>query len=578
MTTPHRTRRPAGRRHQRSSSLWISSRIPTITGAGVLIAVAIVLTGWLIDFLPFKTLFITQIRVKPNNAVALGASALALLLLSSSSSPGTFRKIVVQCLSIVVMAIGSLTLAQYGFSVDLGIDNLITGLMGYGVVNGRMAAITAGELTLMGAGLLLWDTETRKGFPVAQPIMIGVATIALMALLGYAYGGIPTVHVGSGIQIAIPTAVSLVALSIGVLSLSADRGWMSALLSNKSGGVLARRMLPFLFIVPACLGALRQIGTNFGGYSPATLTSLTAVLTMLAFALVTARAADALNLVDQRRDEIERDRAALARQKRIVLVNQHAKSKEDARALSQEQLKAKDEVLSHVSHELRTPLTAAHQFVAILLDGIAGDLKEEQREYLEIVLRNLKQLQAMIGDLLDTARARGGKLTVDAYPLEVLGLVNDLFRILRSPAAEKGITLDLVQFEVPVVWADATRVCQILTNLIENAIKFADGGAIIVSASADQSDPGFVRISVSDRGPGIPPQSTERIFERLFQIDAELDSGRKGLGLGLYICRELAARMGGRLWVESRLGYGSTFFLTLPVFAGQKASPHLKVI
>ena len=159
---------------------------------------------------------------------------------------------------------------------------------------------------------------------MAQPIMIGIATIALMALLGYAYGGIPTIGVGNGIQIAIPTAVSLFALSIGILSLRADRGWMSGLLSNRSGGVLTRRMLPFVFIVPLCLGALRLIAPNFGGFSAATVTSVIAVLTMLAFAAVTARAAAALNEVDQRRDEIEMERAALARQKRTALVSQHA--------------------------------------------------------------------------------------------------------------------------------------------------------------------------------------------------------------------------------------------------------------
>ena len=246
--------------------------------------------------------------------------------------------------------------------------------------------------------------------------------------------------------------------------------------------------------------------------------------------------------------------------------------------LSQQQLQAKDQVLSHVSHELRTPLTAAHQFVTILLDGIAGELGEEQREYLEIVLRNLKQLQAMIGDLLDTTRARGGKLTIDSYPLEPFAIVDDLIRILRSPAAEKNITLEVVRTDAPIVWADSARLRQILTNLLDNALKFMGTGTISVSIGTHPEHPGFVCFKVADNGPGIPANSTERIFERLYQIGEDVDSRRKGLGLGLYICRELAARMGGKLWVESELGHGATFLLTLPIYDGQESVRQIQTV
>lgn len=240
--------------------------------------------------------------------------------------------------------------------------------------------------------------------------------------------------------------------------------------------------------------------------------------------------------------------------------------------LSQQQLQAKDQVLSHVSHELRTPLTAAHQFVTIVLDGLAGELAHEQREYLEIVLRNLKQLQAMIGDLLDTTRVRGGKLTIDCYPLEPFAIVDDLIRILRSPASEKNITLEVVRSDAPMVWADSARLRQILTNLLDNALKFMGTGTVKISAGMHPDHPGFVCFTVADTGPGIPADSTDKIFERLYQTSEDVDSRRKGLGLGLYICRELASRMGGKLWVESELGNGATFLLTLPIYDGQESA------
>jgi signal transduction histidine kinase len=231
-----------------------------------------------------------------------------------------------------------------------------------------------------------------------------------------------------------------------------------------------------------------------------------------------------------------------------------------------EQLQLKDQLLSNVSHELRTPLTAAHQFVAILLEGIAGPVNDRQKEYLEIAQRNLKQLSRMIGDLLDTARGESGKLSIDIGRVRIDDLVAETVRAAGSRATERGVELVLeAAAPVPEVLADAGRVRQVVTNLLDNALKFTpSGGRVTVSVTAGTDD-GFVRVSVEDTGKGISAEAQERLFQRLYQADTDDDSSRRGLGLGLYISREIVNRQGGRIWAESEVGRGSAFHFTLPL-------------
>jgi signal transduction histidine kinase len=237
--------------------------------------------------------------------------------------------------------------------------------------------------------------------------------------------------------------------------------------------------------------------------------------------------------------------------------------------IRQDQMRFKDEFLSHVSHELRSPLTAIKQFTNILLGGLAGELNKEQREYQQIVLRNIRQLQSMIDDLLEVTRLETGKLTVEPERLSVLMAVTDSFNTLEGSARGKRITLSYdLPPNLPSAYADQTRVRQILIILLDNAIKFTpEGGSVTIRAGVYEKDPRFVLMEVSDTGVGISTEITEEIFERLYQVSERTEASRKGLGLGLYICKELVMRQGGRIWATRRRPKGSTFSFTLPVFS-----------
>jgi phosphoserine phosphatase RsbU/P len=234
-----------------------------------------------------------------------------------------------------------------------------------------------------------------------------------------------------------------------------------------------------------------------------------------------------------------------------------------------QQLEFKNQFLSHVSHELRTPLTCIHQFTTILLDGLAGDINTEQRYHLTTILKSVNQLGAMVRDLLEATRAESRKLRVEPRCLAIDDVIRQAVRMMQPTAREKRVGLEMgLDTRIPFVYGDPDRVVQVLINLIDNGIKFTPpDGSVIVKACLADVDPDFVYISVTDTGRGINPEAKALIFERLYQDPNAVDNNCKGLGLGLFIAKEIVALHGGKIWVASDPGHGSTFSLTLPLYS-----------
>jgi signal transduction histidine kinase len=265
------------------------------------------------------------------------------------------------------------------------------------------------------------------------------------------------------------------------------------------------------------------------------------------------------------KDEIENRALPRALRHAIDRHRMHAETE----LIRTQQLQFKDEFLSHVSHELRSPLTAIYQFVTILLDAVAGELNLKQGECLEIVLRNVTHLQSMIDDLLEVTRMQAGKLIIEPQQTSASDEITYSVNTFQETAAGKEITLSYdTSSHVPSVFADPTRLRQILLILLDNAIKFTpQGGTVKVHARRFEENPDFVRVDVTDSGCGVSPGMAEKIFDRLHQEASSASPPRKGLGLGLFICKELVLRQGGRIWVESSPGQGANFSFTLPVFS-----------
>jgi phosphoserine phosphatase RsbU/P len=234
-----------------------------------------------------------------------------------------------------------------------------------------------------------------------------------------------------------------------------------------------------------------------------------------------------------------------------------------------QQIEFKNQFLSHVSHELRTPLTCIHQYVTILLDGLAGEVPAEQRDHLNTILRSVNQLGAMVRDLLEAARAESGKISLELRCVSIAELIGQAVAMMGATAAQKRVGMEVaVQGSIPFVHGDPDRILEILINLIDNALKFTPAdGAVTVQACRVPTDPDFVCVSVIDTGIGIAPEARSLIFERLYQDPNAVDNSRKGLGLGLFISRELVTLHGGRIWLASDGASGSTFSFTLPLYS-----------
>jgi len=226
--------------------------------------------------------------------------------------------------------------------------------------------------------------------------------------------------------------------------------------------------------------------------------------------------------------------------------------------------KMKSDFVSNVSHELRTPLTSIKGSVDNMLDGLTGSLNEKQIRYLNRIKSNTDRLSRLINDLLDLSRIESGHVEVRPTNLPLTALAEEVAEHMKALAAEKLIRIEIPPADPKVTaWADRDKVTQVLMNLIGNAVKFTPrDGKITVALEKNGSD--YIQISVADTGPGILPEERNRIFSKFYQV-ANVDKQKpKGSGLGLAISKALVEMHGGKIWMESEVGKGSTFYFTLP--------------
>jgi len=226
--------------------------------------------------------------------------------------------------------------------------------------------------------------------------------------------------------------------------------------------------------------------------------------------------------------------------------------------------KMKSAFVSNVSHELRTPLTAIKASADNMLDRLIGDLNGKQVGYLTRIKSNSDRLARLINDLLDLSTIEAGKIDLRPTKLSLVTLVKEAAESLRPVAAEKLINLTVMSADPGVIaWADRDKVIQVLMNLIGNALKFTPTRGKVTIAVAKNSA-AWMQISVTDTGPGIPAEEVNKVFGRFYQIGQAGTQKTQGTGLGLAISKALVEMHGGKIWVESEAGKGSTFSFTLP--------------
>jgi PAS domain S-box-containing protein len=264
---------------------------------------------------------------------------------------------------------------------------------------------------------------------------------------------------------------------------------------------------------------------------------------------VTGASAIARDVTRRKQEELERERLL------------HELEEQNERLLELDCLK--DEFVALVSHELRTPLTSIRGYLELVLEGEAGDLTDEQRQFLSVVERNAHRLLALVGDLLFLAQAEAGKLTLEIGAVDLYTVAEECVDSARPSAEEKGVTLSLATVQLPLLAGDRARLAQLLDNLVSNGIKFTPaGGRVDVRVRSLRGD---AVIEVRDTGMGIPADEQTHLFERFYRTSQATEQAIPGTGLGLAISKAIVQAHGGNITVVSAEGKGTTFRVALPI-------------
>ncbi len=222
----------------------------------------------------------------------------------------------------------------------------------------------------------------------------------------------------------------------------------------------------------------------------------------------------------------------------------------------------KSEFVATASHELRTPLTGMSMSLNLLAETTEDKLSESESELLDTAVEDVERLRSLVNDLLDLSKIESGKIELDFVDVKVDFLLDKAISALQIQAQQKEITLAKQSLSEDIkVKVDANKIIWVLTNLIANALRYSEPGSEIKIGATTRNT--WVEIFVTDYGAGIPLEYQGKIFDKFVQVETEKDVG--GSGLGLAICKEMVQAHGGRIWVDSTLGEGSTFTFTVPI-------------
>jgi len=320
-----------------------------------------------------------------------------------------------------------------------------------------------------------------------------------------------------------------------------------------------------IFLVRVIVGPIRELATAAKGIAEGDVSSRVEVAARDEIGDLAHSFNRMVEAVRQREGELRGHAEELDRLNRQLLLRQQELRETNA------QLEAasrhKSQFLANMSHELRTPLNAILGFAGILANESLGKVsREEEKEFLDNIVASGKHLLGLINEILDLSKIEAGKVTLSPERFSARDLLEDVRHITQTLATKRGVTVEAVVDPGDLaLTADVIKVKQILYNLISNAIKFSsEGGKVWVRAATAQQ---WAEFSVTDTGIGIGPEDRDRIFQEFEQVDLSAERRYEGTGLGLALAKKLVELHGGKIWVESEIGKGSTFAFSLPLEA-----------